>query len=90
MAGQNSGYYDLFEGGTASALIGSLKDTFAGRISYHLDLHGLAAVIETACSSSLYAIYDSCIKLNAYEIDAALAGGIALDFKTKKKKLFRQ
>lgn len=85
MAGQNSGYYDLFEGGTASALIGSLKDTFAGRISYHLDLHGLAAVIETACSSSLYAIYDSCIKLNAYEIDAALAGGIALDFKTKKK-----
>lgn len=85
MAGQNSGYYDLFEGNTASALVGSLKDTFAGRISYHLDLHGLAAVIETACSSSLYAIYDSCIKLNAYEIDAALAGGIALDFKTKEK-----
>lgn len=51
----------------------------AGRISYIFDFRGPAAVINTACSSSLYAVYLSCMQLIRGEADAALAGGVNIN-----------
>ncbi|NLT08050.1 MAG: mycosubtilin synthase subunit A [Ruminococcus sp.] len=76
-------YDDHITDNTGIAFLGSFLDALAGRISYTLDLEGEAAVVETACSSSLYAIYDSCVKLNAGEADMALAGGITLEFRAR-------
>lgn len=76
-------YDDHITDNTGIAFLGSFLDALAGRISYTLDLEGEASVVETACSSSLYAIYDSCVKLKAGEADMALAGGITLEFRAR-------
>lgn len=84
LGAHNSHFYDdCLDDASGVAGIGNFLDTMAGRIAYCLDLHGQAAIVETACSSSLYAIYEACIRLNAEEADMALAGGVTLEFRVK-------
>ncbi|MCM3291421.1 condensation domain-containing protein [Paenibacillus sp. MER 180] len=84
LGAHNSHFYDDYvEDASGVAMIGNFLDSMAGRISYSLDLHGQSAIVQTACSSSLYAIYEACIRLNARETEMALAGGITLEFRVK-------
>lgn len=76
----DSCYADLLTNRSGVAVIGNFTDIIAGRISYCLDLRGEAAIVQTACSSSLYALYDACIKINAHQADMALAGSVYLRF----------
>ena len=61
----------------AHATIGSSLAILAGRIAYHLDLHGPSLTVDTACSSSLVAIHLACQSLWSHESDMALAGGVS-------------
>ena len=79
LGAHSSRYADWLDDNSGLSVMGNLKDTMAGRISYLLDLRADAAVFETACSSSLYAVYHGCMQLNAGECDMALAGGVTLD-----------
>ncbi|CAM2068433.1 AMP-binding protein [Sulfidibacter corallicola] len=58
--------------------IGNLFSMAAGRISYHLGLHGPSLTLDTACSSALSALHHACIGLHADECDLALVGGVNL------------
>ncbi len=58
---------------------GNDKDFLATRISYALDLSGPSVSVQTACSTSLVAIHQSCQSLLAYECDMALAGGVTIE-----------
>ncbi|MEU0390190.1 type I polyketide synthase, partial [Streptomyces chartreusis] len=50
----------------------------AGRLAYAFDLRGPAVAVNSACSSSLYAVHQACQSLRAGDVDTALAGGVSL------------
>ncbi|MFJ7887262.1 beta-ketoacyl synthase N-terminal-like domain-containing protein [Lysinibacillus xylanilyticus] len=64
----------------ASSLPGNSVSMIPGRISYLLDLHGPAMVIDSACSSGLAAIHLATNMLRKGEIDLAIAGGVKINF----------
>lgn len=71
-------YDKLFNCESLSFSTGMMLSYLSGRISYLLDLHGEAMTLSTACSSSLYAVYDAYIKLISMQCDMAISGGINL------------
>ncbi|GGC48562.1 type I polyketide synthase [Chelatococcus reniformis] len=58
--------------------LGLMRSLAAGRIAYHLDLHGPVITLDTACSSSLLAVHLACRSLRDGDCDRALAGGVNL------------
>lgn len=68
---------------------GNDKDFLATRVAYTLGLRGPAINVQTACSSSLVAIHLACQSLISRECDAALAGGVTIDFPIRRGYLFR-
>ncbi len=58
--------------------IGNGLGTFATRISYKLNLKGPSISVQTACSTSLSAVYLACQSLLGYQCDMALAGGVSI------------
>jgi acyl transferase domain-containing protein/acyl-CoA synthetase (AMP-forming)/AMP-acid ligase II/thioesterase domain-containing protein len=46
------------------------------RICHFLDLHGPAAILDTSCSSSLFAVHTAVQSLRAGECDIAVTGGV--------------
>lgn len=54
------------------------KEFSATKIAYHFNLKGPALTLDTACSTSLAAIYAACRALADNECDLALAGGANL------------
>lgn len=60
----------------AQAFWGNDTSVISGRVSYFLDLKGPSVAINTACSSSLYAIHLACENIWMNEIDIAVAGGV--------------
>lgn len=59
-------------------LAGGLSNTIAGRICNHFGLRGGGYTVDGACSSSLLAVAQACLALEAGELDAALVGGVDL------------
>jgi acyl transferase domain-containing protein/enoyl-CoA hydratase/carnithine racemase/acyl carrier protein/NAD(P)-dependent dehydrogenase (short-subunit alcohol dehydrogenase family) len=59
-------------------MTGSEISVLAGRVAYHLDLHGPCLAIDTACSSSLVAIVEAANALRLGGCDLALAGGVCV------------
>lgn len=64
--------------GFYQVLIGNDKDYLATRVSYKLNLKGPSMTVQTACSTSLVAVYQACQGLLTYQCDMALAGGVAI------------
>ena len=60
-------------------MIGNDKDFLTTRVSYKLNLRGPSVVVQTACSTSLVAVYQACQSLQAYQCDMALAGGVSIN-----------
>ena len=58
--------------------IGNDKDFLATKTSYKLNLKGPSMAVQTACSTSLTAIYLACQNLLSYQCDMALAGGTSI------------
>ncbi|MFJ8436134.1 type I polyketide synthase [Kitasatospora sp. NPDC094019] len=59
-------------------LLGNMTDTLATRVAYHLDLHGPALSVQSACSTSLVAIHLACQALLAGDCEIAVAGGVSV------------
>ena len=55
--------------------LGGEADFLPSRVAYKLGLRGPAVSVQTACSSSLYAVHYATLSLLAGECDIALAGG---------------
>ena len=53
-------------------------DYLATRIAYKLNCQGIAASVQTACSTSLTAIHMACQNLLTYESNIAIAGGCSI------------
>lgn len=60
------------------AIVNTIGNMIASRVSDFYDLKGPSKSIDTACSSSLVAVHDACQGLLSREFDAAIAGGIFL------------
>ncbi|MFE4669847.1 polyketide synthase [Streptomyces sp. NPDC056716] len=57
---------------------GHQRAMLAGRLSFHLGLHGPSITLDCAQATSLAAIHLACVQLRAGEADLALAGGANL------------
>ncbi|CAN5443502.1 type I polyketide synthase [soil metagenome] len=66
-----AGVYDQ-----AYAFTGTPFSMASGRVSYSMGLRGPAMTLDTACSSSMYAIHHACRSLHEGESDMVLAGGV--------------
>jgi|GEM_PF-3872879 len=61
-----------------SAVVLSIQNMIAARVSDFYDLRGEAFTIDTACSSALVSIHKACRELLAGDCDMAIAGGVYL------------
>jgi amino acid adenylation domain-containing protein/non-ribosomal peptide synthase protein (TIGR01720 family) len=66
--------------GAFPLLVASDKDHVPTRVSYKLNLTGPSVNVQTACSTSLVAIYFACESLIRGDCDMALAGGVTIRF----------
>jgi phthiocerol/phenolphthiocerol synthesis type-I polyketide synthase E len=66
------------DGNSLLQAMGRSRDFVATRVAYKLGLRGPAFTVQTACSTSLAAVHLAIQSLQAYECDAALAGGVGL------------
>ncbi|WP_316799483.1 polyketide synthase [Pedobacter frigidisoli] len=55
------------------------KDYIASRTAYHLNLKGPAINVNSACSTSLLAIFEAVNSLRAMQCDVAIAGGASIN-----------
>jgi len=56
-------------------LIGSCRAMFANRISFAFDFIGPSYALDTACSSSMYAMHQAIIAMRNGDCDSAIVGG---------------
>ena len=64
-------------------LIGNDKDYLASHISFKLNLRGPSISVQTACSTSLVALWLACQGLADFQCDLALAGGVTVKHSTR-------
>ena len=73
-----SSYLAPFPAPGPHSLAGSMPATIASTISMYFGLRGVSQTVDSACSSSLQAVFSACAALAAGELDAAIAGGVDL------------
>lgn len=59
-------------------LTGCCRAMFPNRISYTFDFNGPSYALDTACSSSIYAMHNAVTSIHRGECDAAIVGGVNL------------
>ncbi len=73
-------YADLLSGAVEDIdmylATGNAGSILAGRLSYFLGLKGPSVAVDSACSSSLFALHSACKSLQNCESQFALAGGV--------------
>ena len=57
-------------------LAGNMANVIAGRISNYYDFRGPSYTVDGACASSLLAVINACMQLQAGEAEVCLAGGV--------------
>ncbi|WP_399889688.1 polyketide synthase [Streptomyces sp. BBFR51] len=67
---------------------GHQRSMLAGRLSFHLGLHGPSVTVDCAQASSLAAVHLACLSLRAGESPIALAGGANLVLDTTATEVF--
>ncbi len=72
------------------AEIGNDKDYLTTRVSFKLNLRGPSLTLQTACSTSLVAVVQACIQLQARQCDMALAGGVHVRFPQTQGYLYQE
>ncbi|MBN1481969.1 SDR family NAD(P)-dependent oxidoreductase [candidate division KSB1 bacterium] len=82
------GKIDTAEGYQIS--IGNEKDFLTTKVSYKLNLRGPSLDVQTACSTSLTAVFLACQSLVNYQSDMALAGGCTITFPQKSGFLYQE
>jgi len=60
------------------AVVNTIPNMAAARVSDFLDLRGPSQMIDTACSSALVALHQACAGLRAGDCDTAIVGGVEL------------
>ena len=75
----DSHYKELMKDNDGLTTTGNIKSLVPGRIAYHLDFRGPSYLVDTSCSSSLFAIHQACNHLNNNDVDFVLAGGIFIN-----------
>lgn len=75
------GKIDTAEGYQVS--IGNEKDFLTTKVSYKLNLRGPSLDLQTACSTSLTAVFLACQSLANFQADMALAGGCTITLPQK-------
>jgi|GEM_PF-3338886 len=73
-----SDYFPQLPTPEAHSLLGNIGSGLTARLAYLLDWSGPSLAVDTACASSLTALYLACRSLQRRECDAALAGGVHL------------
>ncbi|KAI0021210.1 polyketide synthase [Xylariomycetidae sp. FL0641] len=66
------------EGFSRYSATGSGPTVLANRITHAFDLRGPSVVLDTACSSSMYALHFACLALDAHDCDAAVVASANL------------
>ncbi|MBH2972223.1 amino acid adenylation domain-containing protein [Serratia marcescens] len=61
-----------------NTVISADKDFLATRVAWHLNLHGPAMNVQSACSTGLLAVHEACQAIRSGECDMALAGASSL------------
>ena len=77
-------FTDDFQVGSYEALVGSIADALATRVSYKLDLRGPSLSVATACSTSLTAVAQAVQALLLHQCDMAIAGGVSITFPQRR------
>ncbi len=76
--------------GALEMRIGNDRDFLATAVSYRLNLRGPSVNVATACSTSLVAVHLACQSLLNRECDAALAGGVSVQFPQRSGYLWQR
>ena len=76
--------------GGLQAVLANDKDFLTTRVSYKLDLRGPSLDVQTACSTSLVAVWLACQSLLSYQCDLALAGGVSVRLPQRAGYLFQE
>ncbi len=71
-------------------VIGNDKDFLTTRVSYKMNLRGPSYDVQTACSTSLVAIYLAYQSLTNFQCDMALAGGATIILPQKQGYLYQE
>ncbi|MCG6927684.1 MAG: amino acid adenylation domain-containing protein, partial [Acidobacteria bacterium] len=64
--------------GTTQVVTSNDKDFLASRVAHRLNLTGPAVAVQSACSTSLFAVVEAFHSLRSHQCDLALAGGSAV------------
>ena len=73
-----------------SLLLGNDKDFVASRIAYLMGFTGPAAVVQSACSSSLLAMHTATMSLLGGECTVAVVGGVSIAYPRARGYLYQE